>query len=89
MSRSSVIVFVSRSAIFTLCRAKQIRWERHAHSPFCDEPGGNGGKNYFCHIYETRLSLGKTLKNLWQQRCYAHGKCKRCWAKRLCMYDNV
>src|SRR5579875_1368627 len=34
MSRSSVMVLVSNSAMFTLCRATQILWEEHAHSPF-------------------------------------------------------
>ena len=34
MSRNSVIVLVSNSAIFTLCRAMQV-FEDDAHSPFC------------------------------------------------------
>src|SRR5438132_10608030 len=38
MSRNSVIVFVSNSAMFTLCRAKQILGKGCAHSPFSDEP---------------------------------------------------
>src|SRR5579863_9659864 len=38
MSRNSVIVFVSNSAMFTLCRAKQPFGEKHALSPFCNQP---------------------------------------------------
>src|SRR5450759_4771080 len=64
MSRSSVIVFVSSSAIFTLCRAKQIHWEQYAHSPFCGEPGGTVGRITFVPFTGLRFSLGNTLKRL-------------------------
>jgi hypothetical protein len=38
MSRNSVIVLVSNSAMFTLCRAKHVL-EENALSPFWVEPG--------------------------------------------------
>src|SRR6266516_2067531 len=87
MSRNSVIVFVSNSAIFTLCRASSILGEAYAHAPFCIEPGGSVAAMQLWREKNYVLSVGRT-GSLWKipsKTCGdnndAHGKLQEVSAK--------